>query len=164
LDILLSYISNVIPFPCFPSANPVPHSPYPASVRVISHTPTHRPSVPLHLGIKPSQDQGSALTLMPDKAPSAPSVLPLTPLLGSLCSVHWLVSSILICIGQDLAKPLKRQLSQAPVSKHFLAFTIVSVFGVCMWDRYPGWALSGWPFLHLCYTLCPCIFFRQEQY
>jgi hypothetical protein len=34
------------------------------------------------------------------QTPSAPSVLPLTPPLGSLCSVEWLTMSIYICIGQ----------------------------------------------------------------
>jgi hypothetical protein len=41
------------------------------------------------------------------------------------------------CIGRDLAEPLRRQLYQAPVSKHFLASAIVSGFGVCMWDGFP---------------------------
>jgi hypothetical protein len=81
--------------------------------------------------------------LMPGNAPSAPSVLPLSPLLGSMCSVPWLAASICICIAQDLAEPLRRQLYQAPVSKHFLESTIVSGFGVCMWDGSPGGAISG---------------------
>ena len=42
-----------------------------------------------------------------------PSVLSLTPPLGSLCSVRWLASSIHICIGQALAEPLRRQLYNA---------------------------------------------------
>jgi hypothetical protein len=36
---------------------------------------------------------------------------------------------------------------QAPVSKHSLAFSIVSQFGVCIWDGPPGGEVSGWPFL-----------------
>ena len=103
----------------------------------------HHPSIPLHWGIKPSQDQGPPLTLMSDKTPSAPSALPLTPPLGSLCSVRWLTASIRISIGHDLAEPLRRLLYQAPVSKHFLASAIVSGFGVCMWDGSPGGAVSG---------------------
>jgi hypothetical protein len=47
----------------------------------------HCPSIPLHWIIKPSKDQDPHLPLMPDKAPLAPSLLPLTPPLGSLCSV-----------------------------------------------------------------------------
>jgi hypothetical protein len=75
--------------------------------------------------------------------PSAPSVLPLTPPLGSLCSVWWLVVSICIWFGQALAEPLRRQLYQALVSKRFLASAIVSGFGVCRWDGFPGEAVSG---------------------
>jgi hypothetical protein len=48
---------------------------------------------------------------------SAPSVLSLTPPLGSPCSVQWLASSMHLCICQALAKPLWRQLYQALVSK-----------------------------------------------
>ena len=55
---------------------------------------------------------------------------------------------------QALAQPLRRQLYQAPVSKHFLAFTIVSGFGDCIWDGYSGGAGSGCPFLRsLLHTL-----------
>jgi hypothetical protein len=72
--------------------------------------------------------------------------------------------SIHICIGQALAEPLRRQLYKAPVSKHFLASTIVSGFGVCMWDGpQVGQTLDGLSF-RLCSTLCPCISFRQEQF
>jgi hypothetical protein len=77
------------------------------------------------------------------QTPSAPSVLSLTPLSGILCSVQWLAASIHICIGKALAEPLRRQLYQAPVSKHFLASTIVSAFGDCIWDGSPGGAVPG---------------------
>jgi hypothetical protein len=101
---------------------------------------------------------------MPDKTHSAPSVILLTPPLGFLCSVWWLAASIHICIGQDLAEPLKRQLYQTPVSKHFLASTKVSGFGMCMWDgSQVGQTLDGLSF-SLCSTLCSCISFRQEQF
>jgi hypothetical protein len=51
-------------------------------------------------------------------------------------------------MGQSLAEPLRGQLYQAPVSKHFLTPAIVSGFGVCSrWDRSLGGAVSGWPFL-----------------
>jgi hypothetical protein len=46
---------------------------------------------------------------------SAPSVLSLTPLLGTLCSVQWLSTSICPCICWALAEPLRRHLYQAPV-------------------------------------------------
>ena len=43
---------------------------------------------------------------------------------------------------------------QAPVSKHILATTIVSGFGVCIWDRSPVWqSMDGLSF-SLCSTLC----------
>jgi hypothetical protein len=138
--------------PVSPLKTPFPILLYPASMRVFPHPstyplPPHPPNIPLYWGIKPSQDQGPPLPLMPDKAPSAPSVLLLTPPLRFLCSVQWLAVSIHICIGQDLAELLRRQLYQAPVSKHFLASAMVSGFGVCMWDGSPGGAVSGWPFL-----------------
>jgi len=58
--------------------------------------------------------------------------------------ISWVLTlSFCICIGQDLAEPFRKQLYQAPVSKHFLASTIVSGFGVCMWDG----SHAGWPFL-----------------
>jgi hypothetical protein len=52
-----------------------------------------------------------------------------------------------LCIYKDLAEPLKTQLYQAPVSMHFLAYTIVSEFEDCIWNGSPGGAVSGWPFL-----------------
>jgi hypothetical protein len=52
--------------------------------------------------------------------------------------------SIHICICQALAEPLRRQLYQVPVSKHFLASAIVSGFGDYIWDGSPSGALSGW--------------------
>jgi hypothetical protein len=90
------------------------------------------------------------------QTPSVPSVLSLTPPLGTPCSVQWLAARIRLCICQALAEPPKRQLYQAPVSKYFLASAIVSVFGVCIWDGSPGRAVSGWPFLRsLLHTLSP---------
>jgi hypothetical protein len=72
------------------------------------------------------------------QTPSAPWVLSLAPLLGTLCSIQWMAVSIHFCICQALAKPLRRQLSQAPVSRLLLASTIVSGFGGCVWDGSPG--------------------------
>jgi hypothetical protein len=47
------YISNVNPFPGFPSVNTLSHAPYPASLRVIPHPPTYSHLIaPLHWGIK----------------------------------------------------------------------------------------------------------------
>ena len=62
---------------------------------------------------------------------SDPSMLSLTPLLRISCSVQWLNESMHLCIRQVLAEPLRRQLYQAPVNKHFLASRIVSRFGEC---------------------------------
>jgi hypothetical protein len=63
------------------------------------------------------------------QTPSAPWVLPLAPPLGTLYSVQWMAMSIYFCICQALTEPLRRQLYQAPVSKHLLASTIMSGFG-----------------------------------
>jgi hypothetical protein len=77
------------------------------------------------------------------QTPSSPSNLSLTPPPRILCSVQWLAGSICLCICQALAEPLRRQLYQAPVSKHFLASIIVSGFGDRIWDGSPGGAVSG---------------------
>ena len=88
------------------------------------------------------------------QSPSAPSAFSLTPPLESPCSVQWLAASICICIGQALAEPLRKQLYQAPDSKHFVAPAIVSVFGGCIWGGAPGGAVSVWSFLQsLLHTL-----------
>jgi hypothetical protein len=86
----------------------------------------------------------------------APSVLFITPPLGTSCSVQWLVASIHLCIFQALAEPPRRQVYQAPVRKNFLAFTIVSGFGVSVWDGHTGEAVSWWLFLQsLLHILSP---------
>lgn len=61
------------------------------------------------------------------QTPSAPSVLSLSPPLGTLFLVQWLASSTCLCICQALGDPLRRQLYQAPVNMHFLASTSVWV-------------------------------------
>jgi hypothetical protein len=88
------------------------------------------------------------------QTPSVPWFLSLAPLLGNLCSVQWMAVNIHFCICQALVETLRRQLYQAPVSTHFLASTIVSAFDECIWDRFPGGAVSEWPFPQsLLYTL-----------
>jgi hypothetical protein len=77
------------------------------------------------------------------QSPSAPSVLFLTPPLGTHCSVQWLAVSICLHIGQALAESLRRQLYQAPISMHFFASAIEFGFGDCVWDGSPGVAVSG---------------------
>ena len=74
---------------------------------------------------------------------SAPLDISLARPLGTLCSVQWLTESTHLCICQALAESLKRQLYQAPVSKHLFASTIVSGFGDYIWDGSPGGAVSG---------------------
>jgi hypothetical protein len=91
--------------------------------------------------------------------PSAPSVLSLTPSLRIPCSAQWLAASICLFICQTLVEPHRKQLFQSPVSMHFLASTIVSGFGDCIWDESPGGAVSGWPFLQsLLHSLSPYFF------
>jgi hypothetical protein len=86
--------------------------------------------------------------------PSPHSVLSLTPPLVTSGSVQWLAESIHLCVSQVLAESFRRELYQAPVSKHFLASTIVSGFCDCIWGGSPGGVLSGCPFLlSLLYTL-----------
>ena len=124
-----------------------------------THLP-HHPNISLHWGIKPSQEQGPPLPLKPEKAPFSS----FSPSPNS--SIGLLMVSVMtgICIGQDLAKPLRRQLYQAPVSKHALASAILSEFGVCMWNGSPGEAVSGQPFLQYLLHSLFLYFFRQEKF
>ena len=75
--------------------------------------------------------------------------------IGFLCFVHWLAVNIQLWICQALAKPLRRQLYQAPVIKNLLASTIVSGLGNCM-NPQVGKYLCDLSF-SLCSTLCLCI-------
>ena len=75
--------------------------------------------------------------------PSAPSVLSLTPPMCTPCSTQWLAVIICLCVCQALQEPHRRQLYQAPVSKHFLAYTVVFGFGNSIWDGSPDGAVSG---------------------
>jgi hypothetical protein len=45
------------------------------------------------------------------------------------------------------AEPLMRQLYQAPISKHLVAYTTVSGFGDCIWNGSPGGEVSEYSFL-----------------
>jgi hypothetical protein len=91
------------------------------------------------------------------QASSAPLILSLAPPLETLCSVQWLAESIYLCICQALAEPLRRQLCQGPVSKHFLASTIVSGFDNCIWNGSPDGADSDGFSFSLCSILCLCL-------
>jgi hypothetical protein len=66
LDIFSIYISNVIPFPYFPSESPLLPNPSPCSLTYPLRLPC--PGIPLQWGIKPSQDQGPVFPLMSNKA------------------------------------------------------------------------------------------------
>jgi hypothetical protein len=48
--------------------------------------------------------------------------------------VQWLAANICLCICKGLAKPLRKQPYQVPFSMHFLASTIVSGLGNCIWE------------------------------
>jgi hypothetical protein len=68
-------MSNIIPFPGFFPGNPLSNSPTPCFYEGVSptHSPTHPlapycPGIPLHWGIKPSQDQWLLLPMMHYKA------------------------------------------------------------------------------------------------
>ena len=80
---------------------------------------------------------------------SAPSVLSLAPPLGILCSVQWIAVSPHFCISQALVEPLRRQLYQVLAIKHSLASMIVLGFGICIWNRAAGEAVTGWVFLQV---------------
>jgi hypothetical protein len=106
------------------------------------------------------------------QTPSTLSVLSLTPLLGTLHSVQWLAVSFSLCTFKALSGLLRRQPYQAPIRMHFLASTIVSGFGDCIWDEFPGGRVSERPFFQPCSTLylhtCSCeyfvIFLRRTEY
>ena len=72
-----------------------------------------------------------------------PSVLVLTSPFRSPCSVQWLAVSTCLCICQAMEEPLRRQIYQAPVSMNFLSSAIVSGFGDCIWDGFPGGTVTG---------------------
>jgi len=88
LDILFMYISNVIPFPCFHSGNPLSHPPSPCFYEDVL-PPTYRllpphPGISLLWSIKPSQNQGPLLPLMSEK-----------PIFCYIC--YWSHGSLNVC-------------------------------------------------------------------
>jgi len=96
------------------------------------------------------------------QTPSAPSVLSLTPQLDSTCSVWWLAACI-ICVCQALTEPLRRQLCQAPISKHFLPSAIMTGFGCLHMAWISRWGSLWMTFLSISVSTLH-IFFRQEQF
>jgi hypothetical protein len=89
------------------------------------------------------------------QTPSAPGVFSLASPLGTLCSVKWITVNIHLSICQALDNPLRRHRYQSPVSKNFLASTIVFGFGNCIWDGSPGGTVIGWPFLKFLLYIFP---------
>ena len=94
---------------------------------------------------------------------SAPSVLPQTPPLGFWCSVGWLAANFHICIHKALTEPLGRHLDQVHVSKHFQHQQVSGVSGCTRYEQQVGQSLAN-PSLSLCFTPCPCVSLRQEQF
>jgi hypothetical protein len=69
------------------------------------------------------------------QSPSAPWELSLAPSLWTVCSVQWMTESIHFCISQALAETLRRQVCQAPDSKHLLA----SAISIWVWWLFKEW-------------------------
>jgi hypothetical protein len=81
-------------------------------------------------------------------------ILSLAPSLSALWSVQCMAVRIHVCVCQALAKALRRQIDQAPVSRLLLASAIVSRFGCCLWNGSPSGSVSVWLFLQtLLWTL-----------
>ena len=120
-DTLLFYKKWILYLFTFQMLSPFPFSllqapsipPYPASMRVLLHPPTHSCLMALAFLHTGHQAFTGPRASRPIDAPSAPSVLSLTPPLGSMCSVRWLAESLHLCICQAQAEPLRRQLYQA---------------------------------------------------
>jgi hypothetical protein len=166
------YPPSQFPFHKPPILYPFPLLPWGCSS---THSlPLHDPSILLPWGIEPSLDKGPPLPLMSDKAilcyiyiyihPFSSFSPSLTPPSGTPHSDPWLATIICLCICQALADPLKRELYQAPVSKHFLASPTVSGFSVCMWDGSSCGAVSDGLSFGLCSTLFSSISFKQKQF
>ena len=82
-----------------------------------------------------SGGSGFDIVVQPMRLPtlSAPTVLALTSPLGFPHSVQcWLCTSASVLVR--LAELLRGQLNHVPVSKHFLASSVVSGFDVSSWD------------------------------
>jgi len=127
-----------IPSPCFYEGAPPPSQ----------ACPTYHPGIPLHWGIKTSQDQGPLHPLMLDKA-----------ILCYICSWSYGSLHVYSFVG-----------GLVPGSSGGLVGWYCSVCGVAIHPLTPPfgypcsvWSLNGlW--ISLCSTLFPCISFRQEQF
>ena len=104
-------------------------------------------------GIWPVDTVAPSMELQP---PSAPSVHSPSIPLGIPSSVQWLSTCFLLYICQALAETLRWQPYQGSISKQFLASTVMSGFGGCIWNGSPEGAVFGWPFLQsLLHILSP---------
>jgi len=66
-------------------------------------------------------------------SPFSSLILSLTPPTGIPFLVQWFAASICLCIWYALVVPLRRQLYWAPVSMYFLASSILTSFGGCIY-------------------------------
>jgi hypothetical protein len=156
------------PFLVSPLQTPYSISLYPASMRVLT-SPTHAlqphcPSIPLHWGIKPSQDQGPLLPLMPDKAPSTPLVLPLNSAIGVP-----VLSPVVGCEHPRLYWSGSVRASQKTAVSGSCQQALLGISNtVCVWCLHVGWIPrlgNLWKaFSSVSAPLCLCISFRQEQF
>jgi hypothetical protein len=80
------------------------------------------------------------------QTPLAPTVIAMTSTLRSPYSVQCLALYVYICMWPALPEPLRGQLYETPVSKHFWASAVLSGTGVRRWDGSLGGAVFGWPF------------------
>jgi hypothetical protein len=121
VDILFIYISNDIPFPGFPSENPLSHYHLPTSMRVFSHPPTH---FCLHSLASPTlrhqafpRTKGCSSHLCPTRPSSATYA---AGVMGPSMSTLWLMVWSLEVQGglfvDIFALPMRLQIPSAPQS------------------------------------------------
>ena len=142
--ILFTYISKVIPFPSFPSANLLSHplSPYiyEGAPPPNCPLPSYHPSIFLCWGIKPSQDQGTPLPMMPDKvilcyiSSWSHGSLHVYSFIGTLVfgsSGVWLVDIVFLPLGLQIFSPFSNSSSGVPM------------FSLMVGCKHPHLYLSG---------------------
>jgi hypothetical protein len=144
------------PFPGSPLQAPYPIPPPSASMSVLHYPPIHTCLIVLALdwGIKPSQDQGPPLPLMPHKASSDPSVLPPNSSIGVP-----VLSPMVGCKHPHLCWSGSGRASQQ---------TAVSVFcqqaflGICnsvwVWCLHVGW-IARWDSLWVAFPSVSALLF-----
>ena len=169
------------PFLIPPPETPYPISPIPASIRVCPQLSTHSYLPTLTLGHQAFTEPGNSspidarqghpllhISLVPWVTPCVllrwwfrpwkhwlvDVVLPMgiqTPSAEEAEALLWAFNSIYVRLWQSVSGD---SYTRFLPTWTFLASTIVSVFGNCIWDESPGGALSGCHFLlSLSYTL-----------